>query len=292
MRLWDLFAKMIASLFNLLRVRQWYKNLVVFLALFFSANLFDGSLFLTTLLAFFALCFVSSAGYILNDIADRHQDRFHPEKKLRPLAAGKISLLIAVLLVVLLFIAGSLIAFILGASFFYIVLALFLLSLLYTFVLKKIVFADILTIASLFVLRAVSGAVAINVTISPWLVLCPFFLSLFLSVGKRHAELHLLQEKASATRKVLGEYTHELTDSLMGISTTLLVISYALYSFLSEYNYLLYTLPFALFVMFRFYYLINSGSAIARHAERVIKDWPMVVGIILWVLATAGLIYV
>ncbi len=278
-------------LLHVIRVRQWYKNLVVILALFFSANLFDGDMFLTTILAFIALCFVSSAGYILNDIADRHQDRLHPEKKARPIAAGSISIPIAVLLVLLLFIAGNVIAFALGMFFFYLVLALFFLSLLYTFVLKKIVFADILTIASLFVLRAVSGAVAIDVTISPWLVLCPFFLSLFLSVGKRHAELHLLQEKASATRKVLREYTHELTDSLMIISTTLLVISYALYSFLSEYNYLLYTLPFALFVMFRFYYLINSGSEIARHAERVIKDWPMILGIVLWILVTAGLIY-
>lgn len=291
MYVWDLFAKMIASLFNLLRVRQWYKNLVVFLALFFSANLFDGGLLLTTILAFFSLCLISSAGYILNDIVDRYQDRLHPEKKGRPIAAGIISLQIAVLLALILFIVGNVIAFALGTSFLYLVLALFFISLLYTFVLKKIVFADILTIASLFVIRAVSGAVAIEVTISPWLVLCPFFLSLFLSVGKRHAELHLLQEKASAARKVLGEYNHELTDSLMVISTSLLIISYALYSFLSDYNYLLYTLPFALFVMFRFYYLINSGSAIARHAERVIKDWPMVVGIILWVLATAGLIY-
>ena len=282
---------MIASLSNLLRVRQWYKNLVVFLALFFSANLSDGGLLLTAILAFIALCLISSAGYIFNDIADRQQDRLHPEKKGRPLVSGIISLPIAILLALLLLIAGGFIAFTLGSAFLYITLTLFLLSLLYTFFLKKIVFADILTIASLFVIRAVSGAVAIHVTISPWLVLCPFFLSLFLSVGKRHAELHLLREKASATRKVLGEYNHELTDSLMVISTTLLVISYALYSCLSEYNYLLYTLPFALFVMFRFYYLINTGSVIARHAERVIKDWPMVIGIILWVLATAGLIY-
>ena len=128
--------------------------------------------------------------------------------------------------------------------------------------------------------------------ISPWLILCPFFLSLFLSIGKRHADLNLLKDKAQKTRKVLREYNHGLTSSLMTISTTLLIISYALYCFLSIHPNLLYTLPFALFVIFRYLYLINKGSIIARHPEKIVKDSEMLTGVFLWIIITIVLLYV
>lgn len=249
------------------------------------------NLFFTSTLAFFSLCLISGANYIINDLVDLQKDRLQAEKKLRPLASGKISTTTGIILALLCLGGGLIVAYTIGIPFLAAALSLFILSQLYTFYLKNIIFADILAIATLFVIRAIAGALAINVTISPWLVLCPFFLSLFLSVGKRHAELHFLKEKAAATRKVLREYNHELTDSLMIISTTLLVISYALYSFLSEHRNLLYTLPFALFMIFRFYYLINNGSAIGRHPEKVVRDTAMMMGILLWVVITAVLIY-
>ncbi len=275
--------------FHLIRVRQWYKNLLVFLALFFSGNLLNLHLLEQTALAFFSLSFISSAGYIINDLKDIVEDRNHPERKLRPLASGEIGKGMALLLIVLLLSGGGFLAFSLGKNFLVMGGLFLLLSLLYTFVLKRIIFADVLTIATLFVMRAIAGAVAIPVVVSPWLILVPFFLSLYLSAGKRHSELHLLQGKAGETKKVLKEYTPEVTNALMIISTTLLIVSYALYSFLSEHTLLIVTLPFALYTIFRYHYLIMSGSIVGRNPEKIIKDQSMMWGIALW-LVVAGLI--
>ncbi|MBU0457143.1 MAG: UbiA prenyltransferase family protein [Nanoarchaeota archaeon] len=276
---------------NLVRVKQWYKNLVVFLPIFFVGHLLIGNELYLTFLGFLSLSLVSSVNYIINDIIDLKADRLHPEKKSRPLATNKISRTWAIILSFLLLIISFTLSWSLGVFFFYSVIGLFILSQLYSFFFKNIIFVDILTIAVLFVIRAVSGAYIINVKISPWLILCPFFLSLFLSIGKRHSDLNLLKENAFLTRKVLKDYNSELTSSLMTISTTLLIISYALYSFLSDHQNLIYTLPFALFVIFRYFYLINSKSIIARHPEKIIKDKNMIIGIILWILVTALSIY-
>ncbi len=279
--------------FSLVRVRQWYKNLLVFLALFFSGQLFVASEFLLLSLAFLSLSFVASSYYIINDLIDLKKDSLHPEKKHRPLASGRISTLWAIFLVFLCLFAGLWLAFSITLLFFYFALLLFFVSVLYSIFLKKILFADVLTIAVLFVLRAISGAFVIGVVISPWLILCPFFLALFLALGKRHADLLLLGpvKKAVRTRKVLGQYTLELTSSMMLLATSLLVISYALYSFLSPYNFLLYTLPFALFVVFRYYALVQQGSPIAREPGFFFKDWQLVVGVVLWLALTYLLIY-
>ncbi len=275
----------------LLRPQQWYKNLVVFLALFFSGNMLSVPLLRTTLWAFAALCFISSSGYIINDLWDRKYDAVNPEKRQRPVAAGNVNLIAAGLLSAILLAAGLLVSFRLGDEFGYLAASLFMLTVVYTFFLKNIIVADVLAISSLFVLRALAGALAIHVRISPWLVLVPFFLSLFLSVGKRQGEVQLLGEKAASAREVLQGYTANFTNALMVIATTLLVMSYALYSFLSEHKGLLYTLPLALFVIVRYYYLISCGSEIARHPEKVIKDVPMIVGMLLWLLVTGWMIY-
>lgn len=281
----------ISGYLQLIRIRQWYKNLVVFLALFFSGNLFNLPLVYLSIMAFFSLALVSSANYIINDLVDLKRDALHLEKKFRPLASGKIKKNTAILLAAILLCFGLLIAINLTSTFIYLVLLLILISQAYNFFLKNLVFADILTIATLFVIRAIAGAVAIEVKVSPWLILCPFFLSLFLSVGKRQAELQLLQENAKATREVLPDYNPALTNSLLIISTTLLITSYALYSFLSTHPNLLYTLPFALFVIFRYYYFITANSVIARHPERIVGDKAIILGIIFWIIATMGLVY-
>jgi 4-hydroxybenzoate polyprenyltransferase len=277
---------------KLIRVQQWYKNLVVFLAIFFSGNLLNSSLILTTVIALVALCFVSSAGYIINDLADLKKDKKHPENKHRPLAAGEIKKSTALIVMLIFLMMGLYLGYTIGLVFLAIIGALFVLTQIYTFILKKVMLADVLTITTLFVFRAIAGAVAIKVVISSWLVLVPFFLSLFLSVGKRHANLLFLKEKASATREVLKDYNLKLTNSLMIMSTTLLVVVYALYSFQSPYNYLIHTLPFALFVIFRYYHLISSGSKIARTPEKAIRDKPLLIGTFLWIVVTVVLVYV
>jgi len=279
------------NIINLLRVRQWYKNLLVFLPIFFSGYLFDVHLLVLTVLGFLTLCLISSGGYIFNDLIDYKRDQLNPEKANRPIAAGKISRFLAILIFAILSLCTLIIAFFLDYYFLILVILILILGLVYTLWLKKILFADILTISTLFVIRAISGAFIINVKISPWLVLCPFFLSLFLSVGKRHSEIKFLKEKANMARSVLKDYTLELTSSLMIISTTLLIISYALYSFLSEHNYLLITLPFALFVVFRFFYFISNNFDIARHPERIIKDRQILIGILCWIATLTFLIY-
>ena len=276
---------------KLLRVSQWYKNLVVFLALFFSGNGTDAEYVITTIIAFFSLCLISSGNYVINDLIDLKRDRLHPEKKYRMLPSGKVRIFAAIVLAVLSLLMGFAIAVTLSTQFLVATVWLFLLTLAYSLWLKQVLFADILTIGTLFVIRAMAGAFVIDVQVSPWLILCPFFLSLFLSVGKRHSEVHLLGEKAGATRRVLLEYTPDLTTSLMVISTTLLIISYALYSFLSEHANLIYTLPFALFVIFRFYYLITSGNVIGRQAQKFIFDRPLVAGLLLWAIVTAVVLY-
>jgi len=283
--------KNIKDLLTLIRVKQWYKNILLFLALFFSGNIFNIDLIKISLLGFISFCLLSSTNYIINDLVDIEKDRNHPEKKNRPLASRAISKSKALFLIIVLSCSGLYLAYTLGLFFLLAALSLLIITQLYSFFLKKIIMADVLVIAALFVIRATAGALAIKVVISPWLLLGPFFLALFLAIGKRHADLHFLQEDAASTREVLGQYTKETTNGLMLISTTLLIMSYAFYSFLNEYNSLLYTIPFALFVIFRFYHLANSGSIIARHPEKVIKDKAMIIGMLLWLTATATFIY-
>lgn len=274
----------------LLRMKQWYKNLVIFLAIFFVGKAFDVNWLILTLVGFFSLCFVSSATYIINDIKDRAKDRLHPEKKFRPIAAGKVSVKLGWIIAVLLFVLGAGIAYYLSFGFFVVVLMLFFLSQLYTFWLKNKPIVDILMISINFVLRAISGTYILDVSISPWLIICTFFLSLFLVSGKREADL-ALGGKIVSSRKVLKYYTPKVTKVLTIFSAVLLMISYALYSIFSQYSGLLLSLPIALYVMWRYLSLIRSGSYIARHPENSYKDIWMVLGLILWVLVVFFVIY-
>ena len=195
---------MINDYIELIRIRQWYKNLLVFLAIFFSGYLFNFTKIYVVILAFSSLSFVSSVGYIINDLNDLERDKLHPEKKSRALASGKISRFKTILTGFILLVAGFIIAYNLNWQFFFLLSLFLVLELAYTFLLKGVLFADVITISLLFVTRAIGGAIAINVFISPWLILCPFFLALFLALGKRHSDLLLLKEKAESTRKVLA----------------------------------------------------------------------------------------
>ncbi len=271
-------------LLNLLRVRQWYKNLVILLALIFGGLILDLGSWAFMLLGFFSLCLISSANYIINDIIDRDKDRLHPEKKNRPIASGKISLFEAALIAAILIIGGFSIAYLLSINFTLLAIGLFTLNQVYSFFLKNEPFADILAISTNFVIRAVSGSVLINLSISPWLVLCTFFLALFLGSAKRHSEVLLLKESAAYHRPVLKYYTIGLTNALMTISASLLMLSYSLYSLLSQHKMLMLSMPFALYVIIRYYSLAENGSPIGRNTELAIRDKGLVIGSLLWIL--------
>lgn len=285
----------IKALIYLVRVRQWYKNLLVFLALFFGEKLFSLPDITYSILAFISLCLISSSYYIINDLKDIKRDRIHPEKRLRPLAAGIFSKWQAIVLIISLFVSSLIIAWQINLEFFLMVLTLFLVCQLYTFFLKKIIFADILTISTLFVIRAISGAFVVSVYISPWLILCPFFLALFLVIGKRRSDLVILKkegkEKSIKKEGIITDYNFELTNSLMNISTAMLILSYALYCFLSNQENLMFTLPFALFVIFQYYGLVINNSVIARKPENIFKSKRLIIGVVLWILVTLKLIY-
>lgn len=288
---------MLKQLIKLCRPQQWYKNLVIFLPIIFAQKLFDLAILEKTFLGLIALCLISSANYVINDIADIERDKRHPEKKFRPLASGKVKVWQAIILAFILFPISIYIAINLSLPFLYIVLFLFLFTQLYSFWLKKEAFVDILCTAINFVTRAVAGAFVITIgilpytRISPWLIVVPFFLSLFLSLGKREADLRVLGEKALLHKKVLNVYNKDLIRLLMAVVTALLIISYSLYSFLSISRYLLLTLPFALYTIFRYLYLIESGSVIARRPEFVVKDKRMVVGMLAWLIAVLLILY-
>ena len=277
---------------GLLRVKQWYKNLLVFLPLTFIGGLFDSTSFLLTLAAFISLCFISSAGYIINDVKDRELDKKHPEKKLRSIASGRISLWTALAIALLLLAVALSIAFFISNLFTYGVIALFLMMLLYTLWLKKETFADIITISFDFVIRAVSGAFVIAVSISPWIILCVFFLGLFLATGKRLAESQVLLKKAMQHRRSLTDYTPEMNKTLFIISAVLLIMSYSLYSFLSIHPLLIFSMPFALYTILRFLLLANSGTIALGYPFSVFKDRRILIGVVLWIITVIAVIYV
>ena len=278
-------------IFRLLRIQQWYKNLVIFLPLVFVGLATDISAIILTSLGFFALCLISSANYILNDLVDKEYDYHHSEKRLRPIASGKIGIWSAGFISMALATSSLILGFVLAEKFFAMILFLFILTTSYTLLLKKEIFLDIIIISTNFVLRAVSGAYILDVRVSPWLILCTFFLAFFIVVGKRRADSYILKNRAFLHKPVLQYYTLPITNILLIIATTLLIVSYALYSFLSIYPHLIYTIPFSLYVILRYYYLIESKSDIARKPEKFYKDIPLILGTFVWVIVVFSLIY-
>ncbi len=276
---------------KVIRPQQWYKNLLVFLPIIFVGQLFDQQKLLLTVLGFIALCLVSSANYVINDLIDVRKDRAHPEKRKRPIAAGRIPVLVALVYALALLAAGIWVALRLDQWFLYFAVFLFVLTQVYSFWLKKEAFADILVIGINFVVRAVAGTFIIDVAISPWLVLCTFFFALFLASGKRHADALFLGKGAQAHKETLAVYTKDVTSTLMIIATVMLIASYSFYAVLGEHKYLTLTMPFALYAIFRYFSFIYSGSSIARHPELVIKDWRMLFDMALWAIVAFIAIY-
>jgi len=274
-------------LFKLLRVKQYYKNFLVFLALIFAGLFTDLNAILVCGLGFVALCLISSANYILNDFINLDEDRKHSDKRLRPLASGNVSLKEGLIVAFIIAVISLILGMYLSKGFFYMLLLMFFLTQIYSLYFRKEIFLDVLFISFNFVIRAVSGALILNVRISPWLILCTFFLSLFIAVGKRRVEL-----VRGVKREVLKLYNEEILNTLMVVTSALLFVSYGMYSFLSVYPLLIYSIPFAFYVIFRYLYLVYSGSLIGMKTELFYQDIRLVIGIIVWVLVSSGIIYI
>jgi len=280
----------IKDIINSLRPYQWYKNLVIFLAIIFSKHFLIIGDWLHSIIGFIALCLISSSTYLLNDIIDKKLDFKNQEKKFRPIASEKISVTFAATLAVILLFSGIIIAYQLNPVFSMVGGVMFLLSLAYSLYIKNILFADIIEIAFNFVLRAVSGAIILGVYISPWLIIGVFFFGLYLATGKRYGEVYYLKERSSAHRSVLSMYSKEILMSLFSIFLSVLIVIFSLFSFLSGHSNLLWTTPIFLYLLLRYYYLITSGNRIARKPEEIIKDLPLLIGSLIFIILTVIII--
>ncbi len=283
---------------KIFRPSQWVKNIFLFAALIFSKHFFEPAYFLATAKGFIVFCFASSIVYIINDIVDRDADRLHPVKCKRPLAAGTIhvgtALTVAAGVLVLL---GWLLAQ-LPPSFFFAVLIYVFLNLGYTFGLKRVVLVDVFIIAAGFMLRVLAGVFVIGVVISPWLVLCTLFISVFLAISKRRGELLLIvNSESSSVRPVLKFYDVAFLDQLMTIAAAGVVISYALYtvaertiSIFGTEN-LIFTTVFVLFGVFRYLFLIRIHRTDDNPMHLLLTDIPMMVNIGAWFIFCVLVIY-
>lgn len=277
-------------IFKTMRPRQWTKNLLVFAALIFSQNLSNLPMVSDATIAFIIFCLLSGSVYTLNDLLDVKQDRTHPKKSQRPLASGKLQPPIAIVsgsILVLLSLAN---AFWLNTNFGFIALGYFILQIAYSTVLKHIVILDVLAVSIGFVLRAIAGAEVINVPISSWLLVCTILLALFLSLGKRRHEIILLEDNAADHRKILFEYSPALLDQMISVVTASTVVAYALYTMSAETitkfqtDNLKYTIPFVLYGIFRYLYLIHQKSEGGSPEKILLNDRPLLINIILYLL--------
>ncbi|HYQ86207.1 MAG TPA: decaprenyl-phosphate phosphoribosyltransferase [Bacteroidota bacterium] len=280
-----------------MRLQQWIKNLFLFAALVFSGNLFVVHDVVLVVGGFFLFSLVSSGVYLFNDITDLENDKLHPVKSLRPLPSGKLRVGPALAGSILLAATGLLGGYLIRPQFSLVLILYLLINLLYSLKLKEIVILDVMTISAGFVLRVVAGAVLINVPTSEWLIICTLLLSLFLGFSKRRNELTVLEEQADIHRSVLAQYSPYFLDQMIGIVTASTVMSYALYTISEETvrkfgtNRLFYTVPFVLYGIFRYLYLVHKKEAGGNPARLALTDVPLLINISLWILTATIIIY-
>lgn len=287
------FVQKFMAYIKLLRPKQWIKNLFVVAPLIFAKHIFEYDYVIRVLAAFVLFCCISSSVYVLNDIIDCEKDRLHPKKKNRPIASGIISkieggIVIAILLPLVLFVS-----FYMDIFFGFAVLFYFLNNMLYSFKIKHMVILDVMSIAVGFLLRVIGGALVIRVYISPWILLCTLLLSLFLGFSKRRNELVVLANGAENHRKILEEYSLEFIDNMLSIVTASTVMAYSLYTFSTNsgnYN-MMITIPFVLYGIFRYQYIIYKKKEGGSPEETVLSDIPLIVSIVLWGIVSVVILY-
>jgi 4-hydroxybenzoate polyprenyltransferase len=288
----------LAALAVSLRPRQWTKNGALLLPAIFGKRMTDPASVWLAVLGVVTFCLLASATYLGNDIADREQDRLHPDKRRRPIAAGDLPVGLAAVTAVALGALGLGIGFTLGPWFFACAVAYLALQVAYTLRLKRVVVLDVFAIAAGFVIRVIAGAEAVQVPVSNWLFLCTILLSLFLALSKRRAELTLLAGQAGLHRDILAEYTVPMVDQLLTVVSACTVLAYALYTLAPDTlqrfgtDRLKYTVPFVLFGLFRYHYLVHRQDA-GGHPERVLlgdrpTQWNLVLylAIVVWAVYT------
>ncbi|NMC44228.1 MAG: decaprenyl-phosphate phosphoribosyltransferase [candidate division Zixibacteria bacterium] len=286
------------DIIQLLRPQQWVKNGVVLAGLIFSGSAHDPHRLLTALAATGLFCLLSSAVYIINDLADAEADRNHPIKAHRPIAAGRITPRAALTAACLLGLVGLGLAAVLDLPFFGVAAGYLALNLLYSLWLKHIVIIDVMCIAAGFVLRAVAGAVVIKVLFSGWLLIASFLLALFLGFGKRRHELILLENGGVDHRRILKQYSSYFLDQLIGVVTPAVLVCYLIYVISPEVTqklhtqYLYLTVPFVIYGLFRYLYLIHQEERGGSPTEILLTDRPLLGTVVLWLATVFLLLYV
>ncbi len=297
---------MIRAVLESMRIYQWTKNLVLFAGLIFTLKVLDPLYVRETVLGFLLFSLAVSGMYILNDILDVKRDRLHAIKRDRPIAAGRLPIRAAAAWAAVFLIVGIGGAFLLGVRFGCTVTAYAALTLLYSLVFKHVVLLDVTTIALGFVLRATAGVELIRdrasrfgetVILSPWLLVCAFFLALFLAIGKRRHELATLEGDAARHRAALGAYTPRLLDQLVSVVTSATLLSYSVYTIAPETiekfggRPLYLTIPFVLYGIFRYLYLMYAEEKGGNPSEHLYRDRPTLVNVILWGAALLAILY-
>jgi len=287
---------MIKAIIKTMRPRQWTKNIFIFAALVFDKQLLNAESFLRTIAGFALFCLISSSVYIFNDLADIEADKLHPEKKNRPIPSGKLPIGAAWGAGITLVIVALALAYFLAPGFEAVLIIYFIINMAYSKWLKHIPIIDVLIIAAGFVLRVHAGVTLIQVErFSPWLYVVMTLLSLFLGFGKRRAELALLAHGAGSHRKVLDGYTLPLLDQYIMIVSGTTIVAYSLYTFsapnVPENHSMMLTIPFVVYTIFRYLYLIEIKHAGGAPEEVLLSDRPFQIAMILWAVSVLAIFY-
>jgi len=290
------------GLITTLRPHQWTKNTVLFAGLIFAGGLGDAHLVGLAVSGAVIFCLLSGAVYVLNDIVDLEQDRRHPEKKQRPLASGTLPIGLAATVAIVFAGVAVLWSYSIHPTFGHTSVGFLTLNILYSLLLRRMVILDVLAIAIGFVLRAVASVEVLRVAapateLSPWLLVCTFFLALFLGLGKRRAEVIRLGDGAGTHRASLDHYPPDFVNALMGIVTASTIVSYAIYTIwpgtvekVGSAG-LVYTVPFVVYGLFRYLYLVLAGGRGGKPSRVLVTDVPLMVNILLWVAVVVWVLY-
>ncbi|MEW6103593.1 MAG: decaprenyl-phosphate phosphoribosyltransferase [bacterium] len=285
---------MIFNLIISMRPKQWIKNLFIFAALVFGERLNDPISLLKVSFGFILFCLIAGSGYLINDVIDQKKDRLHPLKLKRPIISGALKKEYAIIFAILFIIASISFSFFINYNFSLCLVSYLLLSLSYSFFLKNIVIIDILILSFGFVIRVITGAFAIGVSISLWLLICTMLIALFLILSKRRHELVLLENDASLHREILSEYSPSFIDEMISAITGAAVIAYSLYAFqvrdkFGEYFPL--TIPFVLYGIFRYLYLVHQKGRGGSPEIDITQDKPLMINMLLWIACVLCIIY-
>ena len=280
-----------------MRIHHWIKNAFIFAAIIFSKQLFDISALIKVIAAFFLFSFISSAGYLINDLVDINEDKKHPVKCKRPLASGKLPKSVAIITAIFLSTFSIAVGLLININFGIILLSYFIMEIIYSFFLKHQVILDVFGIALGFIFRVIAGGAIINVAVSYWLLICTGLISLFLGFSKRRHEIKILGEEGHKHRKVLSEYSPYFLDQMIAVVTPATLIAYILYTIdpatvikFGTRN-LIVTAPFVLYGILRYLYLVHQKEKGGSPTKLLLTDPPLMICAMLWVLIATAIVY-